>query len=80
MTTIAVTGHMALAVETTGPVREAPRGLPSGLAGDGLAGHLCLAAAQGSLFAGEFLALRGRLSVIIPKRPTAACRTERPAW
>ncbi|MCI3272843.1 hypothetical protein [Streptomyces cylindrosporus] len=73
MITIAVTGHMDLAPEATGPVREALRALLTGLAGDdlagdGLAGRSCLARGADCLFAEEVLALGGRLSAIIPSR------------
>lgn len=78
MTTIAVTGHMDLAPEATGPVREALRALLTDLAGDGLVGRSCLARGADSLFAEEVLALGGGLSAVIPSRDyrTAVVRPE----
>ncbi|WP_326727976.1 hypothetical protein [Streptomyces phaeochromogenes] len=68
MTTIAVTGHMDLADEATGPVRAALRALLAEFRGDTLVGRSCLAVGADSLFAEEILALGGRLSVILPSR------------
>ncbi|MCX4820095.1 hypothetical protein OG883_09290 [Streptomyces sp. NBC_01142] len=68
MTTIAVTGHMDLAAQATGPIREGLHALLSGFRGGALAGRSCLARGADCLFAEELLALGGRLSVIIPSR------------
>jgi hypothetical protein len=68
VTTIAVTGHMDLAAEATGPVRETLRELLSVHRGDALVGRTCLARGADSLFAEEILALGGRLAVVVPSR------------
>ncbi|MFE3185460.1 hypothetical protein ACFXKR_31960 [Streptomyces violascens] len=68
MTTIAVTGHMDLVPEATGPVRAELRKLLGQFEGGDLVGRSCIARGADTLFAQEVLALGGRLCAIVPSR------------
>lgn len=67
MTTLAVTGHMDLTVESVPLVRSALRDLLEPYRED-LTGVSCIAAGADALFAEEVTAIGGRLVIVIPSQ------------
>ncbi|MEV7087654.1 hypothetical protein AB0O07_17425 [Streptomyces sp. NPDC093085] len=75
MTTLAVTGHMDLTLESVPLVRAALREVLEPFRED-LTGVSCIAAGSDSLFAEEIVALGGRLVVAIPSRDYRAAKVK----